>query len=59
MSATAATLENLRSEYQAIAARAIGARADDPDALRLQAREMEIVDEIKRRGLSPDVLVAP
>lgn len=61
MNVAAPALDRLRSEYLEIGEHlALMARlkvADDPNVLRLQAREMEIVDEIRSCGLAPDVLV--
>lgn len=54
-------LDRLREEYIAIgetlAARSRLRLAEDPQGLRLVAREMEIVDAIRAAGLAPDVLL--
>lgn len=55
-------LESLRLEYRRVGDRVrnIGHRGSlfDPELLRLQAREIEIVDRLRDLGVAPDVLVA-
>lgn len=58
---TPITLSNLRDEYRSVGERIRllnrhGVRDDVPLLLRLQAREMEIVDELAAAGVPPDVL---
>lgn len=56
---TARRANVLREEYQRVSAylRRLDA-ADVPTTMRLEAREIEIVDEVRALGLPPDVLVA-
>lgn len=55
-------VERLRLEYRTLAVRLAALQraggADTPELLRLQAREMQIVDELRALGVPPDVLVA-
>jgi hypothetical protein len=58
------SLELRQAEYRIVGDRLAGlgragVEPGDPEALKLQAREIEIVDTVRAMGLAPDVLLKP